>query len=79
MSTPPTTPPPQPPKRIRLGPIAAALAVIFVIGFGVCAANLQLEGDSPPIVNIAVGVEIACVIGLLVLMVIALSRHGTPR
>ena len=79
MSTPPTTPPPQPPKRIRLGPIAAALAVILVIGFGVCAANLQLEGDSPPIVNIAVGVEIACIVGLLVVMVIALSRHGTPR
>jgi hypothetical protein len=79
MSTPPTTPPPQPPKQIRLGPIAAALAVILVIGFGVCAANLQLEGDSPPIVNIAVGVEIACIIGLLALMVIALSRRGTPR
>jgi len=79
MSTPPTTPPPQPPKRIRLGPIAAALAVTLVIGFGVCAANLNIEGDSPPIVNIAVGVEIACIVGLLVVMVIALSRHGTPR
>ena len=30
-------------------PIAAALAVILVIGFGVCAANLNIEGDSPPI------------------------------
>jgi hypothetical protein len=79
MSTQPTAPPPQPPKRIRLGPIAAALAVILVIGFGVCAANLNIEGDSPPIVNIAVGVEIACIIGLLALMIIALSRRGTPR
>jgi hypothetical protein len=79
MSTPPTGPPPQPPSRIRLGPIAAALAVILVIGFGVCAANLKLVGDSPPIVNIAVGVEIACIVGLIALMIIALARRGTPR
>ena len=79
MSTPPTVPAPQPPKRIRLGPIAAALAVILVIGFGVCAANLSIEGDSPPIVKIAVGVEIACIIGLIALMIIALARRGTPR
>ena len=79
MSTPPTAPPPQPPKRIRLGPIAAALAVTLVIGFGVCATNLKFEGDSPPIVNVAIGVEIACIIGLVALMIIALSRHGTPR
>jgi hypothetical protein len=79
MSTPPITPPPQPPKRIRLGPIAAILAGILVTAFGVCATNFKLEGDDPPIVNVAIGVEIACIIGLLALMVIALSRRGTPR
>ncbi len=79
MSTPPTDPPPQPPKRIRLGPIAATLAVTLVIGFGVCATNMKIQGDDPPIVNIAIGVEIACIVGLIALMIIALSRRGTPR
>ena len=77
MSTPPTAPAPQPTKRIRLGPIAAALAVTLVIAFGVCAANLKLEGDSPPIVNIAIGIEIACIVGLIALMIIALARSKT--
>jgi hypothetical protein len=79
MSTTPTNPTPQSPKRIRLGPIAAALAVILVIAFGVCAANLKLESDSPPIVNVAVGVEIACVIGLIALLVIAFVRNNKPN
>jgi hypothetical protein len=79
MSTQPTAPPPQPPKRIRLGPIAAALAVTLIIAFGLCLTNFKLEGDDPPIVNIAIGVEIACIVGLLALMIIALSRRGTPR
>jgi hypothetical protein len=79
MSTPPTTPPPQPPKRIRLGPIAAVLAGTLVTAFGICATNFKLEGDDPPIVNVAIGVEIACIVGLLALMIIALSRRGTPR
>jgi hypothetical protein len=76
MSTTPTpsSPPPPPHKRIRLAPIAVVLVVIIIIAFGVCAANLNFEGPAPPITNVAVCIEVACVIGLIVLAVIGVTR-----
>jgi membrane associated rhomboid family serine protease len=81
MSTPPPLPDdtrelsPQPPKRIRLAPIAVVLVVIIILSFGVCAANLNLNGPAPPIASVAIGVEIAGVVGLVVLAVIAITRR----
>ncbi len=62
------------PKRIRLAPIAVALVIIIIVAFGVCAANFNFEGSTPPIASFAIGVEIVCVIGLIVLGVIAIIR-----
>lgn len=74
-----TSPPPLPPKPVRLAPIAAALVVIIIIAFGICANNFQLERDSPPIVSVAIAVEAICVAGLIVLAVIAISRRNRPN
>lgn len=76
MSTPPTDLPPQPPKRIRLAPIAVVLAVILILAFGVCAANLNLNGPTPPLANVAIGIEIACVIGLIIVAILAIARRS---
>jgi hypothetical protein len=78
MSTPPTPPPPQP-KRTPLAPIVASLIVLIIVAFGVCAANFRLEGDSPPIVNVAMVVQMASIAGLIAVAVIALVRRGNPQ
>lgn len=69
----PEEPPPH--KRVRLAPIAVALVVIIIIAFGVCAANLNFEGSTPPIASAAIGVEIVCLIGLVILFIVAIVRN----
>ena len=69
-----STPQPPPPRRIRLIPIAVILVVIIIIAFGICASNFTLEGPPQPIASVAVCVEVACVIGLIVLAVIGATR-----
>jgi hypothetical protein len=79
MSTPPTAPPP--PERISLAKIAAVLAIILVLAFGVCTVRVlkNFEGDPGPWPNIAIGIEILCVIGLIVITVIAIARRNNSR
>jgi hypothetical protein len=75
----PTTPTPSDPKDtpkepIRLAPIATVLVVIIIIAFGVCASTLSLQGPTAILTKVAVGTEIACVIGLIVLVVVQVRR-----
>lgn len=74
-----TTPPTDLPKRIRLAPIAVILVVILIVAFGVCAANLNLNGPTPPLASVAIGVEIACIIGLIVVAILAIARSNRPN
>jgi uncharacterized membrane protein len=67
-----STPPPL--NRIRLTPIAVVLVVIIILAFGVCAANLNLNGPTPTIASVAIGTEIACVVGLIALAIIGIAR-----
>lgn len=69
----------QPPKRIRLAPIVVILIVILIVAFGVCAANLNLNGPTPPLASVAIGVEIACIIGLIVVAILAIARRNRPN
>ena len=79
MSTPPTPPPPPPSKPIPLAPIVAILIVLIIVAFGICAANFRLEGDSPPIVNVAIAVEFAAILGLIALAVIGVARRRNSQ
>lgn len=64
-----------PPERVSLAKIAVALVVVIILAFGLCARNLNLEGPSSVIVNIAVAVEVICVFGLFVLIAIHFNRR----
>jgi hypothetical protein len=77
MSTPPTPAPPS--KPIPLAPIVAILIVVIIVAFGICATNFKLEGDSPPIVSVAIAVEFIAFLGLIALAVIGITRRRNSQ
>jgi hypothetical protein len=88
MSTPPTpqpeqNPPPTPPRsRSSLAKLAIAFAVTIAITFGLCSAALMRSTNavSGPILPAAVIIEGICVVGLIVVAILAAKTiSGSAR
>ena len=89
MSTPTTpnlpeqNPPPPPPPRSRstLAKLAIAFAVTIAITFGLCSAALMRSTNaiSGPILPAAVVIEAICVVGLIVVAILAIARRNRPN
>jgi hypothetical protein len=82
MSIPPTPPtPPQffPPKRKRsiLAKLAIAFAVTIPITFGLCTVALGRNSNalSGPIFPVALAIETLCIVGLIVIAIMAIVRR----
>jgi len=87
MSTPPTphlpeqNPPPPPPRsRSTLAKLAIAFAVTIAITFGLCSAALMHSTNavSGPILPAAAVIEAICVVGLIVVAILAIARRNRP-
>jgi hypothetical protein len=87
MSTPPTphlpeqNPPPPPPRgRSSLAKLAIAFAVTIVVAFGLCSVTLMRSTSavSGPILPAAVIIEAICVVGLIVVAILAIARRNKP-
>ena len=84
MSTPSTpqlpeqNPPPAPRTRSALAKAAIAFAVTIAITFGLCSATLirSTSAISGPILPAAVIIEGICVIGLIVVGILAIARRS---
>ena len=82
MSTPPPRPPgsepqlPPRPGRSTLAKFAIAFAVTIIVAFGLCSATLMRSTSavSGPILPAAVIVEAICVVGLIVVAILAIAR-----
>ena len=68
---------PRPPKRSVLAKLAAILAVIFIIGFGLCAANAMREGTAANVGAISGSIALICFVALIVVGLIAIFRPRT--
>ena len=57
---------------------AALLAVVFVLAFGLCAVSAMKDGGHGrligAVVPISIGIEILCLLGLLVIGILAIVR-----
>lgn len=84
MSTPPTPQqnPVPPPLRSRssLAKIAIALAVTIVVTFGLCSITLIRSNSaiSGPVFPAAIIIEAICVVGLIVVGILAIARRNKP-
>jgi hypothetical protein len=84
MSTPPPRPPgsepqlPPRPGRSTLAKFAIAFAVTIIVAFGLCSATLMRSTSavSGPILPAAVIVEAICVVGLIVVAILAIARSA---
>jgi FtsH-binding integral membrane protein len=88
MSTPPTphlpeqNPPPPPTHgRSSLAKLAIAFAVTIVVAFGLCSVTLMhsTSAISGPILPAAVIIEAICVVGLIVVAILAIARRNKPN
>ncbi len=86
MSTPPTPPtPPQfrPPKRKRstLSKLAIAFAVTIAVTFGLCSITLINSGNpmNGPVFPAAIIIEALCIVGLIVIFIIAIFRKPQDK
>jgi len=83
MSTPPPLPDdprelsPRRPRRSVLAKLAAFLAVIFIIGFGLCTANAMRDGTAATVGAIAGTIALVCLVALIVIGFIAIFRSRT--
>ncbi len=83
MSTPPTLPDdtlelsPRPPKHSVLAKLAAVLAVIFIIGFGLCSHNFLRDGTAAIVEVISGTIALICLVALIVVGLIAFFRSRT--
>jgi hypothetical protein len=84
MSTPPPPPlpepyPPPPPPRGRstLAKLAIVFAVTIVVTFGLCSATLMhsTSAISGPVLPAAVVIEAICVVGLIVILILAITQR----
>jgi hypothetical protein len=81
MSTQPTPPPPPrflPPKHKRsiLAKLAIAFAVTIAVTFGLCSITLINSGNpmNGPVFPAAIIIEALCIIGLIVIAIMAIFR-----
>jgi hypothetical protein len=86
MSTPPTpqlpeqNPAPPPPPRTSLAKTAIILAVTIVVTFGLCSITLIRSNSaiSGPVFPAAIIIEAICVVGLIVVGILAIARRSKP-
>lgn len=81
-----TLPPPYPPQRssITLSRLATIFAIVFGLAFGLCAVSaITVVGDHQKIgaglIWTSVTVEAICLLGLLVIAIIAIVRSSLGR
>jgi hypothetical protein len=81
MSTQPTPPPPPrflPPKRKRstLAKLAIAFAVTMVVTFGLCSITLISSNSAMngPVFPAAIIIEALCIVGLIVIAIMAIFK-----
>jgi len=87
MSTPPPplpeSVPELPPRRGRstLAKAAIALAVIIIVTFGLCSAVLMnsTSAMSGPVFPAALAIEAICIVGLVVIAILAITRRNRPN
>ena len=88
MSTPSTPPlpeqnplPPPPRSRSSLAKAAIAFAVTIVVAFGLCSVTLMRSTNavSGPILPAAAVIEAICVVGLIVVAILAIARRNRPN
>ena len=75
--------PPLPPPRSRssLAKLAIAFAVTIAITFGLCSVTLirSTSAISGPILPAAVIIEAICVVGLIVVAILAIAQRNKPN
>jgi len=61
--------------------LAITFAVIIVVAFGLCSVTLirSTSAISGPILPAAVIIEAICVVGLIVVAILAISRRNRPN
>ena len=88
MSTPSTprlpeqNPPPPPPRsRSSLAKTAIVLAAIIVVTFGLCSITLIRSNSAMngPVFPAAIIIEAICVVGLIVVAILAIARRNRPN
>jgi hypothetical protein len=77
MSDNPLEPSPQPHKRSSLAKLAAILAALFIVGFGLCTANAMREGTAATVGAISGSIALICFVALIVVGLIAFFRSRT--
>jgi hypothetical protein len=87
MSTPPTpqlpeqNPAPPPPRgRSSLAKTAIVLAATIVVTFGLCSITLMSSTSaiSGPVFPAAIIIEAICIVGLIVVAILAIARRNKP-
>ena len=87
MSTPSTphlpeqSPTPPPPRgRSSLAKLAITFAVIIVVTFGLCSVTLIRSNSAMngPVFPAAIIIEAICVVGLIVVAILAIARRNRP-
>jgi len=87
MSTPtpplPESAPELPPRRGRstLAKLAIAFAITMVITFGLCSAVLMnsTSAMSGPVFPTALVIEAICILGLVIIAILAIARRNRPN
>ncbi len=87
MSTPPTpqlpeqNPAPSPGPRTSLAKTAIILAVTIVVTFGLCSITLIRSNSaiSGPVFPAAIIIEAICIVGLIVVGILAIARRSKPN
>ncbi len=80
MSTSPPPPPPQllppEPRRSNLAKLAVAFAITIVVTFGLCSITLMSSNNAMngPVFPAALIIEGICLVGLLVVAIMAIIR-----
>ena len=73
-------PPPPPRSRSSLAKLAIAFAVTIAVAFGLCSVALvrSTSAISGPILPAAAVIEAICVVGLIVVAILAIARRNKP-
>ena len=81
MSTPPQNPVPLPPRtRSSLAKTAIVLAATIVVTFGLCSITLMSSNSamSGPVFPAAIIIEAICIVGLIIVGILAIARRNSP-
>jgi hypothetical protein len=84
MSTPPTQQqnplPPPPRSRSSLAKTAIVLAPTIIVTFGLCSITLMSSNSAMagPVFPAAIIIEAICIVGLIVVGILAIARRNKP-